>query len=134
VSHSLKRVGAITLFVEDLPRARAFYQDAFGLTLVFEDADSAAFDLGGTIVNLLRVSAAPGLIEPGTVAGADVGSRFQLTIDVDDVDSVCAELATRGLTPLNGPVDRPWGVRTACFSDPAGHLWEVATPLADAGG
>ncbi|MDQ3782600.1 MAG: VOC family protein, partial [Actinomycetota bacterium] len=27
---------------------------------------------------------------------------------------------------LNGPVDRPWGVRTASFRDPAGHIWEIA--------
>jgi uncharacterized glyoxalase superfamily protein PhnB len=31
---------------------------------------------------------------------------------------------------LNGPIDRPWGRRTAAFADPAGHLWEVAQELA----
>ena len=30
---------------------------------------------------------------------------------------------------LNGPVDRPWGLRTACFADPGGHLWELAQEL-----
>ena len=43
-----------------------------------------------------------------------------------DVDAVCAELATRGVTLLNGPMDRPWGVRTASFVDPGGHIWEIA--------
>jgi uncharacterized glyoxalase superfamily protein PhnB len=51
---------------------------------------------------------------------------MQLTINVDDVDAVCAELARRGVTLLNGPVDRPWGVRTAAFRDPDGHAWEIA--------
>jgi uncharacterized glyoxalase superfamily protein PhnB len=51
---------------------------------------------------------------------------MQLTINVDDVDAVCAELARRGVTLLNGPVDRPWGVRTAAFRDPDGHVWEIA--------
>jgi hypothetical protein len=32
MSASLKNVGAITLFVDDLPRSRAFYQDVFVLT------------------------------------------------------------------------------------------------------
>jgi uncharacterized glyoxalase superfamily protein PhnB len=27
---------------------------------------------------------------------------------------------------LNGPMDRPWGIRTAAFADPAGHVWEIA--------
>ena len=37
-----------------------------------------------------------------------------------------AELAGRGVKFLNGPMDRPWGIRTACFADPAGHIWEIA--------
>ena len=123
------RLSAITLFVEDLPRTRLFYRDALGLEMVFEDDNSTAFDLAGTLINLLRVSAADELIEPAAVGGGDAGSRFQLTIEVPDVDAACAELAAKGLTPLNGPMDRPWGVRTACFADPAGHLWEFAAPL-----
>ena len=30
---------------------------------------------------------------------------------------------------LNGPVDREWGVRTASFTDPDGHIWEIAQKL-----
>nr|MBA2444499.1 VOC family protein [Nocardioidaceae bacterium] len=54
------------------------------------------------------------------------GSRLQFTVEVDDVDAICAELATRGVKLLNGPMDRPWGVRTASFRDPGGHIWEIA--------
>ena len=53
-----------------------------------------------------------------------VCSRFQLSVWVADVDAVCAQLRERGVV-LNGPVDRPWGMRTANFVDPAGHGWEV---------
>ncbi|MGI8761348.1 MAG: VOC family protein [Jatrophihabitantaceae bacterium] len=60
------------------------------------------------------------------VAPPDAGSRFQLTIEVPDVDAVCATLAARGVELLNGPIDRPWGVRTASFRDPGGHIWEIA--------
>jgi catechol 2,3-dioxygenase-like lactoylglutathione lyase family enzyme len=122
-------IGAITLFTEDLARAKAFYQETFGLPVVFEDKDSAVFNFDDTLINLLRVSAAPELIAPGTVAGPETGSRFQLTIGVDDVDAVCAELARRGVQLLNGPMDRPWGIRTASFTDPAGHIWEIAQDL-----
>ena len=122
-----KGISAITLFAEDLPATKQFYLDVFGLPLVFEDADSAVFKFGGTLVNLLRASAAPELIEPAAVASPDAGARFQFTIDVDDVDAMYAELRARGVEFLNGPIDRPWGVRTACFRDPAGHVWEIAT-------
>jgi lactoylglutathione lyase len=124
-----KGVGAITLFVEDVPEAKAFYQRVFDLPIVFEDESSAAFKFDNMIINLLSAAAAPELIDPAPVAGGDAGSRFQLTIWVDDADAVCADLAARGVTLLNGPMDREWGVRTATFSDPAGHVWEIAQEL-----
>jgi uncharacterized glyoxalase superfamily protein PhnB len=51
---------------------------------------------------------------------------MQLTLTVEDVDATCAELASRGVELLNGPIDRPWGIRTASFADPSGHIWEIA--------
>jgi catechol 2,3-dioxygenase-like lactoylglutathione lyase family enzyme len=119
-------IAAITLFVDDLPATKAFYQTAFGLRLVFEDPNSAVFRIGGTLINLLQSAAATELIEPAQVASAASGSRHVFTIEVDDVDAKCAELIARGVTLLNGPMDRPWGIRTASFSDPAGHIWEIA--------
>lgn len=121
-----KRIGAITLFVDDLEAAKQFYRDVFGLPLTFEDKDSAVFDFGNTLINLLTSTAARELVEPASVAARDAGSRLQLTIEVDDVDAMCEELVTRGVTLLNGPIDRPWGIRTASFSDPGGHIWEIA--------
>jgi len=120
-------VWAITLFVEDLDDTKRFYQEVFAQPLMFEDENSAAFKFGNLIVNLLVDTEAPELIGPAIVADAAAGARFQLTITVDDVDAVCAELALRGLALVNGPLDRPWGIRTACFRDPAGHVWEVAS-------
>lgn len=122
-------IGAITLFTEDLDRSKQFYQEAFGLPVAFEDDNSAVFRFGNTVINLLKIPAAHELIEPGTVAGREAGARFELTIGVDDVDAVCAELAQRGVALLNGPMNRPWGVRTASFTDPAGHIWEIAQDL-----
>jgi catechol 2,3-dioxygenase-like lactoylglutathione lyase family enzyme len=133
VQKSLKNVGAITLFVEDLDESRGFYRDVLGLPLVFQDDASAAFSLGSFIVNLLAVPAARELIEPAEVAGPGAGARFQLTIETDDVDAAAARLSDLGVTLINGPMDRAWGLRTACFADPAGHVWEIAAPLRPAG-
>lgn len=124
-----KRIGAITLFTEDLAASRDFYGAVFGVPLIFEDADSAAFDFGNLIVNVLRAGAAHELIEPAAVGAPDAGPRVQLTIDVDDVDGVCADLARLHVALLNGPLDRPWGVRTATFRDLGGHVWEIAQPI-----
>jgi lactoylglutathione lyase len=130
---SLDRLGALTLFVEDLPRTSAFYRDVFGLTAVHEDDDSTAFRFGPTILNVLRAGAAQELVEPAPVGGPDAGRRMQLTVWVDDAEAVCAQLRRHGIELLNGPVDRPWGQRTAAFADPAGHVWEIAQDLTQPG-
>ncbi|MBA2460943.1 MAG: VOC family protein [Actinobacteria bacterium] len=119
-------IAAITLFVEDLERAKGFYQDVFQLPVFFEDSNSAVFRFDGTLVNLLRTSEAPGLVAPAAVAAPDSGVRFQFTLGVEDVDAVCERLSERGVELLNGPMDRPWGIRTASFRDPGGHIWEIA--------
>ena len=121
-----KRIDAITLFVEDLDLTKAFYRDVFGLPIHFENDDSAVFKFGETLINLLRVTNADELITPGVVAPRNAGSRMVFTIGVDDVDAMCELLATRRVELLNGPMDRPWGIRTASFVDPAGYIWEIA--------
>jgi catechol 2,3-dioxygenase-like lactoylglutathione lyase family enzyme len=121
-----KRIDAITLFVEDLDATRQFYLDVFGLPIHFENADSAVFKFGETVINLLRVTNADELISPAVVAAPAAGSRMVFTIGVDDVDAMCEMLAARGVELLNGPMDRPWGIRTASFVDPAGYIWEIA--------
>ena len=119
-------ITAITLFVDDLEVAKEFYSRAFDLAVHYEDEASAVFLFGNTMINLLDDSQAVGLIAPGIVAPTNTGARAQLTITVDDVDAACDQLTERGVALLNGPMDRPWGIRTAAFQDPAGHIWEFA--------
>jgi lactoylglutathione lyase len=119
-------IAAITLFVEDLEAAKRFYSDVFQLPLFFEDDTSTVFKFGDTLVNLLEASEAPALVAPAIVATPDAGVRFQFTLGVDDVDATVDELKSRGVDLLNGPMDRPWGIRTASFRAPGGHIWEVA--------
>ncbi|MHB8468159.1 MAG: VOC family protein [Gaiellaceae bacterium] len=129
MSESLKGDGAITLFVEDRRRSKSFYEQVFDLPLLHEDEDGATFKFENTILNLLEARAARELIAPAPVGAPATGSRFQLTIWVADVDVACTELASRGVELLNGPVNREWGVRTASFTDPDGHIWELAAKI-----
>jgi lactoylglutathione lyase len=119
-------IAAITLFVEDLESAKKFYQDVFELPVFYEDGNSAVFRFGETLINLLRTSEAPDLIAPAPVAAPAAGARFQFTLGVENVDATCERLRESGVELLNGPMDRPWGIRTASFRDPGGHIWEIA--------
>lgn len=119
-------LAAMTLFTEDLEATKAFYRRVFNLPIHHQDEVSAVFKLGDTLLNLLQISQADELISPAKVAGPEAGSRFVFTLLVDDVDAKCAELKAKGVTFLNGPMDRPWGIRTASSQDPAGYIWELA--------
>ena len=96
--------------------------------MINEDAESVLYDFGGIMLNLVVVSVADELVTPSAVATS--GSRFMFTIFVDDVE---AEVARLGVPLLNGPQDRPWGVRTAAFAGPDGHVWELAQDLPASG-
>ncbi|WP_329500637.1 VOC family protein [Kitasatospora herbaricolor] len=126
-------IQAVTLFVEDLAKAKSFYREVFELPVHYEDENSAVFRFGVTMINLLAVASAPELVAPAPVAAPDHGVRAQFTLGVTDVDQVCRRLAERGVALLNGPVDRAWGLRTASFRDPGGHIWEIAAPSAPGG-
>jgi lactoylglutathione lyase len=122
-------VNVITVFAEDVPKTKSFYEEVFGLPVAFEDETATIFKFANIIINLAPVSAAPERIGPATLAPQGAGSRTVFAIFVDDVDAVCADLADRGVTLLNGPMDRPWGMRTAAFADPAGHIWAISQDL-----
>ena len=126
MGESLNSVGAITMFIEDTQRSKAFYERVFDAKAVYEDENAVAFQFQNMVVNLLRVEAAHELIEPATVGDTGTHSRFQLSIGVEDTDAVCKQLAAVGVELLNGPIDREWGLRTAAFQDPDGHIWEIA--------
>lgn len=119
-------VEVITLFVDDIASSKAFYAKVFKSETVWEDEVSSVLRFGGLLVNLLDASQAPPLVEPLRVALSSAGARALLTIRVVDVDQVCSALREIGVDLLNGPIDRPWGRRTASFADPSGHVWEIA--------
>ena len=114
---------ALTIFTADLAASRAWYLSFLGAEPVHEDGESVVFRAGDTLVNVLHDSAVDELIAP---AAAGRGVRAVYTLGVEDVDAAAEELRARGLVPLNGPMDRPWGVRTVSVQDPGGHVWELA--------
>ncbi|HEV7276704.1 MAG TPA: VOC family protein [Devosiaceae bacterium] len=119
----------VTLFVDDLGESKTFYGKVFAPDIVYEDEVSAVLSFSGVMINLLLLTEARELVEPNSLAAPAAGPRVLLTIRVEDVDASCAALRSQGVALLNGPIDRPWGRRTAAFADPSGHVWEVAQEL-----
>jgi predicted lactoylglutathione lyase len=115
----------VTLGVDDLARARAFYE-ALGWTGESEGEDVVFFQAGGMVVALWdRVSLAEdsGAIDDGT------GSSVTLAHNVgspDDVDRVLEEAASAGATIVRLGAPTFWGGYSGLFKDVDGHPWEVA--------
>jgi catechol 2,3-dioxygenase-like lactoylglutathione lyase family enzyme len=130
MAQSLKTVSAITLFVDDLQRSKEFYERVFGVTAADEDEGTLIFRFDNYFLRLLtRSEAEKEMLGRVPVADSSSGASFQLGSFVDDADALAAALAERGVAIIYGPVDRPWGVRTAAFRDPDGHLWSFSADI-----
>jgi catechol 2,3-dioxygenase-like lactoylglutathione lyase family enzyme len=131
---SLQRVDVIVLFVADVDRARTFYRDTFGLEPQTEDEVSAFYKLDTISIAILGPAAAHDLLSADAVSvDPSAGTSSQLVAFVSDVDATYADLVARGVEFVREPTDRAWGLRTAHFKDPDGHIWEIAQPIATVG-
>lgn len=131
MSSTLSAIEVITLFVQDIKTSRAFYDNAFARPVVYEDEMSFVLQFDQVMVNVLQINEAHELIEPRQASTAMDQSHVLLTIRVEDADATCSKLRDLGVQLINGPIDRPWGRRTAAFADPSGHVWEIAQPIGD---
>lgn len=107
----------VSINVDDLDAARAFYVDVLGLTVRGDRPDlrveGAWLDAGGQQIHLI-VASVP----------ASLGQHFAL--QVDDLDDAVGELRNRGLE-VSDPSPVGTG-RQAFLSDPAGNFVELHQP------
>lgn len=141
------QIHVITLGVEDLERALAFYRDGLGLpskgitgTQFAGDEENPAGDVAmftledGLILSLYPRSelAKDAGIDPSRTAGSGV-SIGHLVDSPAEVDRILALAGRAGGRVLGPAHERPWGIYSGYFADPDGHLWEIIHfPGADA--
>ena len=130
MAQSLKSVNVITLFVEDQLRSKEFYEQIFDVVGVDEGHGTVIFQFDNLFLRLLRREEAESeMLGQVPVGDARAGTTVQLAFRVEDTDTLCRELAERGISVVYGPVDRPWGVRSAAFVDPDGHVWQFSSDI-----
>ena len=132
-----QRVNLITLGVNDLARARAFYE-ALGWRPA-EAHDSVAFyRLEGMALGLFgRADLAADQGRPGAELGTGAMTLAQNFPDRAAVDAAYAAALDAGAQPLKAPEPVFWGGYSGYYADPDGHVWELAHnpfwPLDDEG-
>ena len=123
-----QRVSLITLGVDDLARARRFYEEGLGWEPHHKSGDDIAFyQLSGIALTLFP---RPALLDDaklpqdtprGTVMSIALNARSK-----GEVDTIFAEVAAAGARVIKPPEEVYWGGYSGYFADPDGHLWEVA--------
>lgn len=126
----ISKVNGVVLFVLDLDRCVAFYRDQVGMEIVFSDDVSVAFRRENQDFLLLKFSAAAEMVGEAAL-GLHQGASHEVLLcaDVEDVDATYKTLTAKGVAFIRPPKDQHWGLRTAYFADPEGHLWELRHPL-----
>lgn len=127
----LGRVVETGLYVDDLARARAFYETVMGLAPMVCDARFAAYPVGGTVLLLFKRGSGLAPIETpfGTIPPHDGSGRlhYAFAIAAADLEGWRAHLAAHGVA-VEGETHWPKGSVSLYFRDPDGNLVEIATP------
>ena len=128
------RITFVTLGVDDLDRAVAFYRDGLGLSTKgivgteFESGAVAFFSLEGGLKLALwpRKSLA---VDCGLPLQAASSTEFSLAHNVDsepEVDALMRQAERAGARIVKPAQATFYGGYAGYFQDPDGHLWEIA--------
>lgn len=118
----------VTLGVRDLPRSVRFYEQGLGLPKLDFDSESVAFfPLAGAWLSLFgRDDLAKDAGIPAAGSGFGGIALAHNVASREDVDATLAQAVAAGATLIKPGQDVFWGGYSGYFSDPDGHLWEVA--------
>lgn len=128
------RITLVTLGVDDLERAVAFYREGLGLPsegivgTEFPNGAVAFFELQAGLKLALwpRTSLAQ---DSGVAPGPRSATEFSLAHNVAsraEVDTLLEQAREAGATITKPAGDTFWGGYAGYFQDPDGHLWEIA--------
>lgn len=121
-----QRVTLITLGVEDIGRARAFYE-ALGWVPAEAHDEVVFFQMHGAVLGLFgKTALAADQGRPGAMLGTGAMTLAQNFATEAEVDAAFEAAVSAGAAPLKTPEKVFWGGYSGYYADPDGHVWEVA--------
>ncbi|GAA1738767.1 VOC family protein [Aeromicrobium alkaliterrae] len=122
-----QRLSLVTLGVSDLARARAFYEQGLGWQRGNTEDEVAFYQLPGLVLAIWdRAELAA---DAGVPEAAGAPASFALAYNTrthDEVVEVLNLAREAGGTVTKAATETEWGGFSGYFTDPEGHLWEVA--------
>ncbi len=116
----------VILYHEDMAVTRAFYEQKLGLKLREVTYDwFVGYWVSDRHEMTLCISTSP---EERQRWGAN-GKGVVVDFVVPDVDEAYQSLLNLGIKFVEPPADKPWGLRTATFLDPAGYTLTITSYL-----
>jgi len=121
-------INLVTLGVSDLERSKKFYCEGLGLPATEQANEGIVFiPLSNIVLGLFPRSelAKDANVSPNGDGFRSVSLAHNVSSE-DDVEAVLAEAKSAGATIVKPAEKVFWGGYSGYFSDPDGHLWEVA--------
>jgi catechol 2,3-dioxygenase-like lactoylglutathione lyase family enzyme len=121
-----QRISLITIGVADLARARGFYER---LGWRGQEAEQTVFFQAGGMAVVLwgrdKLAEDSGVADPDTdgFGGIALAHNVRSRSEVDDVLRQAADAGARITRPAR---ETFYGGYAGCFTDPDGHVWEIA--------
>jgi len=121
---------APVLFVRDAKRARDFYAEVLGLTVVSDFGGmNFIFQEGFALWQIDEANLIPQKLGADNIYNSQAVSRFELSFETENIDEVYGVLKANGVKFLHEINTELWGQRNLRFYDPDGHLLEVGEAI-----
>ena len=132
-------ISVITLGVNNLEQALAFYRDGLGLQtkgIIGTEFNGDETNPSGAIVMFELQNGVILALYPRTELAKDakeaVGGASSTEFSIghlvqskEEVDTLMKQAEAAGATVTSQPHERPWGIYSGYFKDGDGHLWEI---------
>lgn len=127
------KYGYTILYVQDVTKTLAFYENAFGFSQKFitPEKDYAEMTTGETTLAFASLTLGESNIKNGFISSSSASKPFgiEIVLVTDAVQETVDNAVKAGASAEANPVEKPWGQTVGYVRDINGFLIEICTPI-----